>query len=244
VGYWPDGKRAAVSLTFDDARPSQVDNGLALLDGHGIRASFYVSPSNLMERRDGWKKAVAAGHELGNHTMHHPCTGHYKWSREHAIENMTLATMENEIVTANAVILHLTGYKALTFGYPCDQTWVGRGAAVQSYVPLVAKHFICGRGGMPEGTPVDPEWLDLALVPCVGSDGRSLDELKTAVERAVEAGSWLVPCGHEIGNPGFQVTDAGVLDAFCGWLKGRNDILVGTVAEVAGIIREKRGNKG
>ena len=26
---WPEGKRGAISLSFDDARPSQVDNGVA-----------------------------------------------------------------------------------------------------------------------------------------------------------------------------------------------------------------------
>jgi hypothetical protein len=243
MGFWPDGKRAAVSLTFDDARTSQADNGLPILDGHGLKASFYISPSNLMERREGWKKAVASGHELGNHTMHHPCTGHFAWSREHALEGMTLAHMENELVTANAVILHLTGYRATTFGYPCDETWVGRGAGVQSYVPLVAKHFACGRGGMPGGMLPDPAFLDLSLVPCTASDGASLDALKAMAERAAEAESWLVLCGHEIGPAGFQSTEAGVLDAFCGWLKTRPEFIVNTVAEVAGIIRNTRGNE-
>ena len=29
--HWPNGKKAAVSLSFDDARLSQIDTGLALL---------------------------------------------------------------------------------------------------------------------------------------------------------------------------------------------------------------------
>ena len=32
---WPEGKHAAISLTFDDARISQVDNGLPILDEYG-----------------------------------------------------------------------------------------------------------------------------------------------------------------------------------------------------------------
>ena len=36
---WPDGARAAVSLTFDDARPSQVDVGLPVFDRHGVKVT-------------------------------------------------------------------------------------------------------------------------------------------------------------------------------------------------------------
>jgi len=62
---WPEGKRAAVSLTFDDARPSQIDTGLPLLEKLGVRATFFVSPNNLEKRLEGWKRAAAQGHEIG-----------------------------------------------------------------------------------------------------------------------------------------------------------------------------------
>lgn len=69
---WPDGKRAALSLSFDDARLSQPDVGIPLLDQYGVKATFYVQPGPLDERLAGWKKAVAdgrwlilAGHEIG-----------------------------------------------------------------------------------------------------------------------------------------------------------------------------------
>ena len=38
--FWPEGKTAALSLTFDDARLSQVDQGLPLLDSYGVKATF------------------------------------------------------------------------------------------------------------------------------------------------------------------------------------------------------------
>src|SRR5665647_322561 len=72
---WPKGKQVAVSLSFDDARLSQVDAGTALLDQYGIKATFYVGPSGVKQRLEGWKKAVANGHEIGNHSLNHPCTG-------------------------------------------------------------------------------------------------------------------------------------------------------------------------
>ena len=61
---WPEGKQAALSLSFDDARPSQVDAGTALLDRLGTKVTFYVVPSRVEARLAGWKAAVASGHEI------------------------------------------------------------------------------------------------------------------------------------------------------------------------------------
>src|SRR5436190_16116119 len=69
---WPQGKEAAISLSFDDARFSQVDRGTALLDSMHVRATFYLVPSTAEQRLDGWKRAVGAGHEMGNHSLYHP----------------------------------------------------------------------------------------------------------------------------------------------------------------------------
>lgn len=39
---WPEGKKAAISLTFDDARLSQVDTGISLLNQYGVKATFFL----------------------------------------------------------------------------------------------------------------------------------------------------------------------------------------------------------
>jgi len=62
---WPEGRRAAVSLSFDDARLSQVDRGMTILDACGARATFYVSIAGVEERLEAWRLAVAGGHEIG-----------------------------------------------------------------------------------------------------------------------------------------------------------------------------------
>jgi peptidoglycan/xylan/chitin deacetylase (PgdA/CDA1 family) len=55
---WPEGKKMALSLTFDDARLSQIDNGIPLFDKFNVKATFYVSRNNMLQRLEGWKKAV------------------------------------------------------------------------------------------------------------------------------------------------------------------------------------------
>ena len=49
---WPQGKKMAISLTFDDARLSQPDLGIPLLDRYGVKATFYLSPDNMLQRVD------------------------------------------------------------------------------------------------------------------------------------------------------------------------------------------------
>lgn len=39
---WPQGKKAAISLTFDDARFSQSDTGTLFLDRYGVKATFLL----------------------------------------------------------------------------------------------------------------------------------------------------------------------------------------------------------
>src|SRR5439155_11759099 len=72
---WPNGKRMALSLSFDDGRSSQVDTGLALLRRHDVKVTFFLQGNQIEKRLDGWRRAAAEGHEIGNHSMTHPCTG-------------------------------------------------------------------------------------------------------------------------------------------------------------------------
>jgi peptidoglycan/xylan/chitin deacetylase (PgdA/CDA1 family) len=115
---WPRGKRAAISLTFDDARFSQIDRGTPILDAHNVKATFYVGPDAVEKRLDGWHRAIAKGHEIGNHTISHPCTGNFPWSRANALEDYTLKRMEAELTGASVAIHKALGVEPKTFAYP------------------------------------------------------------------------------------------------------------------------------
>ncbi len=239
---WPEGKRAAVCLTFDDARPSQADVGIPILNEYGVRATFYVSPSRVPERLVAWKEVVAAGHEIGNHSMRHPCTGNFISTREKALEDYTLDQMAAELDQANAEIAKRLGVHAVTFAYPCGQKFVGRGRNVESYVPLVAERFLAGRGWRDEGAN-DPAFCDPAQLMGVEFDDLTFEQLKVLVDAAVEKGSWLVLCGHEIGTPGRQTTRADTLRTFCEYAQDpQNGLWVDTVANITHYVVEHRGD--
>src|SRR5690606_38192340 len=110
----------------------------------------YVTPSAIERRLDGWKRAVDEGHEIGNHTLTHPCSGNFSFSRNNALESYTLEQMERELLGANEVIERMLGFAPRTFAYPCGQTFVGRGEHHRSYVPLIARHFLAGRAAFNE----------------------------------------------------------------------------------------------
>ncbi len=238
---WPGGKRAAVSLSFDDARASQIDTGLPILNAHGVRATFYVQPSNVGARLEGWKQAVAQGHEIGNHTLSHPCSGNFAWSRGNALEEYTLGAMEQEMLRANAYIEEALGVQPVTFAYPCGQTTVGRGLHAESYVPIVAKHFWAGRGYRAEACN-DPNYADLAQAAGLGADDLSFGQLKPWLDLTANAGGWLMTCHHEVTDDGQRLsTRPDVLDAICRYVTDpANGIWVDTVRNIAAHVRMHR----
>ena len=207
---WPEGKQVAVSLTFDDARPSQVDKGIPLLDQYGVKATFYLVPSTMKQRLEGWKKAVANGHEIGNHSLLHPCTGNFPWSRNKALEDYTLKKMQKELRQTNDSINIFLGITPKSFAFPCGQTFVGRGVRTKSYVPVVARLFLTGRGWLGEG-PNDPGFCDFAQLTGMEMDGKNFSEIKDLINSAKATGKWLVLAGHEMSDSGRQTTQLSML---------------------------------
>ncbi|HNP21110.1 MAG TPA: polysaccharide deacetylase family protein [Panacibacter sp.] len=237
---WPKGKEAAISLSFDDARFSQVDRGTALLDSMQVKATFYLVPAAAEQRMEGWKKAVAAGHEMGNHSLFHPCSGNFEWSRNHALENYTLDSMRYELVESNNRIEKMLGVKPIVFAYPCGQKFVGRGVNTKSYVPLIAEMFITGRGFMEE-TPNDPAYVDFAQITGIEMDGKDFEQLLPMIEAARKKGQWVVLAGHEMADDGVQTTRLAMLRKLIAYVKDpANKMWVAPVGEVAKYISGKR----
>ncbi len=239
---WPDTVRAAVSLSYDDARPSQLDNGLPILNRHAVRATFYVSPPAARLRAADWRAAAAAGHELGNHTMTHPCSGNFDWSRTNALETHSLTSIERELLDANLFIADELGAQASTYAYCCGHKTIGRGTATQSYVPLVAKHFVAGRGFRDESHN-DPAYCDLAQAYGIDADNLSFEVLRGIVERAAASGGWAIFAAHDIADNPRQCMSPAVLDALCAYCSDpAHGIWIDTVASIGAYVRAHRAN--
>jgi len=238
---WPVGKRAAVSLSFDDGRSSQMDAGLPVLNSLGLKVTFYVVPSAIEKRQTAWRAAARAGHEIGNHSLKHACTGNFGWSRDKALEDYSLSQLDTELEQAGSEIKRLTGVMPRSFAYPCGQTFVGRGVATSSYVPLISKRFGSGRLWLGE-TANDPAFVDLSQVHAVAMDDKELPALRAMLDATVDQGRWLVLAGHDIGGqPGQYSTRVGLLKDLAAYLTvAERGIWVAPVGEVADWIAAER----
>ena len=240
---WPEGKKMGLSLTFDDARLSQPDKGIPLLDKYGIKATFYISPDNMVQRLDAWKKAVVNGHDIGNHSLVHPCTGNFDWSRDKALEDYNLNSMKTELDSASNIIKKLLGVHPVSYAFPCGQTFVGKGVNTRSYIPLIASMFESGRGWLDEG-PNDPSFCDMAQLTGMELDGKSFEQIKNLIESAKTTGQWLVLAGHEMNEGGDQTSLLPTIEAICRYASDpANGVWIDNVHNIASYIKETRGEK-
>lgn len=236
---WPGETKAAVSLTFDDAAPSQLDHAIPIMNYYQVHGTFYVNPgeSGIFERRiDEWRRAHDRGHELGNHTVAHPCSGNFQFiGEERALELWSEGRIEADIADASKRLRQLVpGIGEFSFAYPCGQTFVGRGSNRQSYVPVVAKHFQVARGIGESAN--DPRVCDLHCLSSWMVSGLTAEALVAMLEPAVKAGHWAIFCFHGIGGDHIR-TEREAFETLVGYLAERQtSIWTGTVQSIGSFV--------
>ena len=102
-GPW-QGKQCAVVLTYDDAIEQHLDNVIPVLDSLDLKATFYITAysSSMKNRMNEWKQLPVHGHELGNHTLYHPCMGGpgRSWIKpEYDLRNYSVQRMIDETLS-------------------------------------------------------------------------------------------------------------------------------------------------
>ena len=71
---WCDGRRAALSIRFDDSHPTHLSRAIPVLREHGFRATFMINPGrpSFLSKREEWEACMKQGdQEFGNHTLNH-----------------------------------------------------------------------------------------------------------------------------------------------------------------------------
>lgn len=142
-----NGYKTAVVLTYDDCLNVHLDNVIPGLDSAGFKGTFYLTVSSeaFTKRMNEWKVAAIKGHELGNHTMYHPCRGgtDRTWVRaEYDLNNYTLKRIDDEAKMTNVLLQTIDGKTERTFAYPCADTSAGG----QSYIETIKDDFYAARG--------------------------------------------------------------------------------------------------
>lgn len=200
---WKNGKRITVCLTYDDAMDSQLDAAGPQLDKHGFKGTFYLKGSSpsVYHRMDEWKALAANGHELGNHTLFHPCSGKRFPNREkdRDIDYYTIKRFLSEVAVSNTLLKSLDGKDKRTFAYTCGDKIV-EGENIGKYLP---KYVNGARGGAPDF--LKKENIDVYHLPTFSCTGKTGDQMIRMVEKAKESNGLLILVFHGVGGGHLKV---------------------------------------
>lgn len=187
----------AVSLTYDDGLSSQLDVAVPALERRGLHGTFYVTWENIVDRVVDWAKLPARGHELGAHTVHHPCNLGPLSARQYADREMRPVERWLDQVAGTA--------RPHDFAYPCDVTNLGPGSA---NVQRARFEGMLHRLGLQsarnsEGPPNPAGWVHRhpfrLQALAVGYDAKPLDVFNY-LQRARTEGRWAILVFHQVGE--------------------------------------------
>ena len=238
MGSWPGAARAAISLTYDDGLAEHLDAVPRALEARDLRGTFYI-PGNapLVHTRSGdFRALAAAGHELGNHSLFHPCRKD-RPGMDWVPDPYDLATYDprriaDELRTANLLLGLIDGRERRSYGATCCQTTIAGG---DDMLPHIGGLFTAVRAGGGGGWWAPTGHGDgCPILPTTDGDGRTADAILADVDAAAAAGGWLVLMFHGVGPANHRLHIAveeheRLLDA----LAARDDLHVAPVTAIA-----------
>lgn len=193
------GKKAAVVITYDDAINQHLDHAKPVLDSLGLKATFYITAfsASMQARLEDWKKLSQAGHELGNHTLYHPCIGGNgrDWLLpEYDLRQYTVKRMLDEVRMTSLFLQALDGKSKRTFAYTCGDMTIGD----SSFIGALKNDFTAARAVRNEMHKIQD--IDLYNVDCYMVNHHSFDQMKAWVDTAIKNNSLLVLLFHGVGG--------------------------------------------
>lgn len=205
---WPGGARAAVSLAYDDALDSQLDNAIPTLDRHGIKGTFFLQLSSepVARRMEDWRAAARGGHELGNHSLFHQCSGagpDRAWvAPQRDLDTITREQMQDQVLLANTMLTAIDGRRERTYTAPCFDVQALGG----DYLPALHARFVAIKAGNGPGVPDSMAAVDPYRVASIAPVGASGAELIAQVKQARERGTMIAFTFHGVGGDHLSVS--------------------------------------
>jgi peptidoglycan-N-acetylglucosamine deacetylase len=192
-------KKAAVVITYDDAINQHLDNAIPVLDSLRLKATFYVTAfsTSMQTRLNDWKKLAANGHELGNHTLYHPCIGGKgrEWVKpEYDMNNYTVQRMIDETRMTNLFLKALDGKTKRTFAFTCGDMKIGD----SSFINAMKNDFVAARAVRNQMHKINE--IDLYNVDCYMVNGETGAQMIDWAKKAIETNSLLVVLFHGVGG--------------------------------------------
>jgi peptidoglycan/xylan/chitin deacetylase (PgdA/CDA1 family) len=235
------GKKCAVVLTYDDALNVHLDKVIPVLDSLGLKGTFYLTANapGCTKRIDDWKQAAAKGHELGNHTLFHPCVGDQPGREfvipEYNLNNYTVKRMVDEISMTNAFLQTLDGKTKRTFAFTCGDTKIHDTA----FIDLVKENIVAARTVYP-GMPQQKD-VQLYNLPCYGINGHTGEQMIKLVNEAMKTNGLLIFLFHGVGGEHPINVSLEAHNELLHFLKQHeNEIWIPTALELAEYINQQK----
>jgi len=230
---WPNGAKAAVALTYDDALTSQLDNAAPALEAAGFRGTFFLSAVKQAET-PRWRALAAAGHELGNHTIFHACAAaNFPADPRYTAEAYTPASLLREIEQQNVLLGAIDGRTRRGFATPCGQSRAGGVDYLEALRAANLVTYVRGVVVTPEDLKADVGRMDTMHVPARGfPEDVTGPQLIDFARQAAAGGGMAVYLFHGVGGDYLQVSNPAHQELL-GWLKANpGEVWVAPLQEV------------
>ena len=212
------GFKAAVTYTFDDSIPSQIEN-YPQLQATGIHMTFFLNGG-----KDGnspvWAQAARDGHELGNHTQDHchsdakGCAmGPYAGSLEAEYDECTVHIFQT---------------------YGVNHVWTTASPyGDMGFDSVAATRFFLNRG-VRSGQVAPNDNSDPSNLPTyVAHAGDTASNVNTYTDSARAAGTWQILLFHSLGGDGgYAPVNPGEVIASINHAKDLGDVWIDSMVNV------------
>lgn len=237
-----NGKKAAISLTYDDALHAHLDKVVPALNERNLKATFYLSGSfaALKERPMEWAPVAENGHELGNHSLFHPCRGDLPardWvNPDYDLSRYSVSRMTDEIVVNNVLLNTIDHQTKRTFAYPCGEKEAGG----ISYMGAVEDYFTGARGV--NGRLEKIGQIKLYDIGAFMINGESGEELISLVKQALGEQALVVFLFHGVGGEHDLNVSLEAHNELLDFLKSREDELwIAPMVEIVEYVKKEQG---
>lgn len=233
------GKKCSVVLTYDDALNVHLDNVIPALDSLNLKGTFYLTASSdaATKRIGGWKRAAMNGHELGNHTLYHPCDASLpgmSWVKpEYDLSKYSLRRIQDEVKMCNAYLKSIDGKDKRTFAFTCGHKKVIEGEFIQT----LTNEFVAARSVRSQMHSINEQ--NLMDIDCYSMEGTTGEQMIDLVKQAQSSGKLLVFLFHGVGGEhGLNVSKEAHSKLLHYLKENEKDIYIDTMLNVAEHIKD------